>query len=116
MGALKQLLPKSSGQTHLSLAGRGLAGSSTLRDLAQAKRYPEEFQTVTFHPGKIGIDFEPSTGAVGKVRDGQAKNAGVAIDWQIVEINGLAYTEELLEEKVAGSAPYDVTFLKSISK
>merc|ERR1712203_359893 len=81
----------------------------------QSKELLEDTITVVFRPGRIGVGGNPSTGVVTEVEeDTQAEHLGVTIGMRFLAINDKAFTADLLDEKVAGSENYKVTFLKKV--
>lgn len=76
---------------------------SSPRRLAQERR-------VTFVPGPIGIKADWSSGRVVLVVGAQGLEAGVQPGWVFHLVDGTPYTERLLDEKIAGQSPYEVTF------
>merc|ERR1712039_1045457 len=70
-----------------------------------------ERQKIQFPAGKMGINYEFSTGKITKIFDGwEAKRVGVKIGWRIVEVNGTAYTKLLYDQTISAGKPYDITF------
>merc|ERR1712217_913780 len=59
----------------------------------------ELVERVTFQPGHIGLNVCDSTGEVHGVDEGgQADDAGVQAGWMFVQIDGLPYSKELLDD------------------
>merc|ERR1712039_1085733 len=70
-----------------------------------------ERQKIQFPAGKMGINYEFSTGKITKIFDGwEAKRVGVKIGWRIVEVNGTAYTKLLYDQTISAGKPYNITF------
>merc|ERR1712048_679454 len=66
--------------------------------------------TVSFAPGKIGMAPDFESGAITCVADGQAKAKGVKEGWVIDRVDGAPFSEGLIHKKIAGAAPYKITF------
>jgi rhomboid-related protein 1/2/3 len=72
-----------------------------------------EYEEVTIQPGASGIRGDRATGVVEEVTPGgQCAQAGVKEGWQIVQLDGLAYTPDLLSAKRRGRSPYVVKFVQ----
>mmetsp|Transcript_26008 Transcript_26008/g.61377 ORF Transcript_26008/g.61377 Transcript_26008/m.61377 type:complete len:315 (-) Transcript_26008:58-1002(-) len=68
------------------------------------------FVDVTFAPGSLGLGADWDSGKVTTVVPGQAKQQGVLVGWVYYKIDGRRYSESLLNERIAGSCAYTVTF------
>jgi len=69
-------------------------------------------QTVLLKPGKIGMTCDWESGLVEEVnKKGQSWPKGVKAGWKMHLINSSPYSEDLLDECIAGDKSYDVTFL-----
>merc|ERR1712032_1112173 len=72
-------------------------------------------QSVEFDAGSLGIDLEAISGKVMTVKsEGQAERLGVKIGWTMQQVNGVDYTEQLLDSFISGSSPYTVTFKQEL--
>jgi len=70
-----------------------------------------ELHNVTFQLGSIGMNVDWQTGVVHTIdAGGQAARHGVKIHWVIQQVNGKAYTEDLLLDALAGVKPYVLQF------
>merc|ERR1712211_172555 len=68
--------------------------------------------TLSFKPGPLGIDIEEQSGCVGGVHEhGQARNLGVEEGMVLHNIDGFAFTLEVLDKYASGQSSYNVTFL-----
>jgi adenylate kinase len=66
-----------------------------------------------FEPGKIGVQYMPSTGVVLKVNKGSvAERSGIYEGMKFVSIDGEPYTAELFRKKSTGEKNYKVTFVE----
>eukprot|EP00930_Biecheleria_cincta_P041336 TRINITY_DN28324_c0_g1_i1.p1 TRINITY_DN28324_c0_g1~~TRINITY_DN28324_c0_g1_i1.p1 ORF type:complete len:309 (-),score=53.44 TRINITY_DN28324_c0_g1_i1:259-1185(-) len=66
---------------------------------------------VVFQPGQLGIRADWSTGEVQTVLDGgQGQNLGVTVGSYFTQVNGMAYTEQLLDAVRATGQPFTVSF------
>jgi len=86
-----------------------LNGGRIFLSVSDIQEQEPHSQTIAFCPGKMGIrHFAREVTMV--ERDGPAGAAGVREGWFIVKIDGVPYTEKLLEKKTSGDEPYEVTF------
>ena len=75
--------------------------------------------TVTLEPHRaLGIDAFWNTGEGIEVRQDECQEPleqlGTGKNWKMVSVNGEPYTEKLLDEKMAGEVPYQLTFIQSV--
>jgi len=89
---------------------REFSSSSNLK--SNMRTHTNEIELLTFQPGpwEAGIDF--TSGDVGEICKGQAKELGVEVGWCIVEVDHQPFSEELLKSKIHGDMPYTVRFIK----
>ncbi|CAK0813051.1 unnamed protein product [Prorocentrum cordatum] len=70
--------------------------------------------TVTFQPGRLGLQYDRQTGVIGDVRENsQAHRCGVRRGWYISRIDWFpseGLVTEMLEERMQGNRPYTVSF------
>jgi hypothetical protein len=79
-----------------------------------SKFYDQE-HVLVFEPGEPGFTVEGKSGFVTSVDDyGQAQSNSLQVGWQIVEVDGQAYSESLLEHCWIGDAPCRVTFMEHV--
>jgi len=74
-------------------------------------------ETLAFEAGGQGLGIKCENwdqGVISVVSDGAAKQAGVQQGWKFSTINGARYSEQLLDEKLAGDVEFQVTFLVSV--
>lgn len=69
---------------------------------------------VIFQPGQLGIRADWSTGEVQTVLDGgQGQQLGVTVGSYFTQVNGMAYTEQVLDAVRAAGQPFTVSFALS---
>lgn len=69
---------------------------------------------VIFQPGQLGIRADWSTGEVQTVLDGgQGQQLGVTVGSYFTQVNGMAYTEQVLDAVRAVGQPFTVSFALS---
>lgn len=77
----------------------------------QSKDSEKDALTATFKPGDMGLAANWQLGVVRDVfAKSQAAKAGAKVGLRIKSIDGQDYTEQLLDEKIAGSKDYKVVF------
>jgi len=95
--------------------GGSSSSKGTPAKLAPCEENRKESQEVlikkTLKPGKLGIDVHKEDGTVAIVNAGQCRHLGIQVGWTFVEIDGEPYTRSLLHKKVAGTTPYEASFL-----
>jgi len=80
-------------------------------DAAGRSPPPPEERSVVFQPGGIGVEGDFRHGVVENVLEGgQAARQGVEPGWVMCSVDGEPYAEQLIDEKIAGSEPFAVTF------
>jgi len=75
--------------------------------------------TLTFEPGRIGIQANWTTGKVeGVYENTQAEDAGIQPGWVITHVDDEPYAEEVLDAHTEGSNAYTLTFevLRDLNK
>lgn len=89
-------------------------GSVEVADVVSVDSFEEEqvWKKVQFMPGRLGLVLILSTGRVSVIKDsGQAMNAGVQVGWMCTELDGVPYTERVLQQKIGGTRPYVAKFV-----
>lgn len=90
-------------------AGKATPGSSIASE--RWKNPTEAYATFDFEGAGLGISADWETGSVITVIPGlQCDKRGVKAGWRIAKVDDRPYTEALLDEAIAGSAPYSITF------
>jgi len=73
---------------------------------------PRQDMTVMFRPGKLGMTADWETGVIERVEDvGQAQTLGVKPGMCLRAIDTIPYSEDLLDERIAGDRQYSATFV-----
>lgn len=72
-------------------------------------------ETLKFNDKSLGVKCENwDQGVITVVSDGAGRQAGVQPGWKFSTINGARYSEKLLDEKLAGGAEFQATFLVNV--
>jgi len=87
--------------------------AASVLSLARPTSQPQEdgIVRVLFRQGKLGIEYNPQTGLVNEVSDGQANIAGVKAGWRMLKLDGLKWSEALFRSRLGRPAPFEVIFL-----
>lgn len=68
---------------------------------------------MTFQPGKLGMSAQWNMGTVTQVdKGGQAEKLGVKVADRIDKVDGKTYTERLIDKRVAGTEPFELTIVR----